>query len=146
MVEVDVREQQVTDVFEREPVGGEPFLERGHGRGGAAVEEREAVVGLDDVDADRVLAAPEVEVDEPHAREETGFRTSAASRSASRSSADSMPTERRTRFGGGANGAPAVEACVMRAGCSIRLSTPPSDSASANSFVLATSSTASSPG
>ena len=56
--------------------------------------------------------------------------TSAASRSASRSSADSIPTERRTRFPGGANGASAVEACVIRAGCSIRLSTPPSDSAS----------------
>ncbi len=35
---------------------------------------------------------------------------------------------------GAANGASAVEACVIRAGCSIRLSTPPSDSASWNSL------------
>ena len=69
--------------------------------------------------------------------------TSAASRSATRSSADSIPTDRRTRFPGGANGAPAVDACVIRAGCSIRLSTPPSDSASWKIFVRATSSTAS---
>ena len=54
-----------------------------------------------------------------------------------RSAADSMPTERRTRFGGAANGAVAVDACVMRAGTSIRLSTPPSDSASWKSFVRA---------
>src|SRR5262249_7087102 len=56
--------------------------------------------------------------------------TSAASRSATRSSADSIPTDSRTRLAGGANGASAVDACVMRAGCSIMLSTPPSDSAS----------------
>ena len=32
------------------------------------------------------------------------------------------------RFFGAANGPSAVDACVMRVGCSIRLSTPPSDS------------------
>src|SRR5439155_512011 len=73
-----------------------------------------------------------------------GVRTSAASRSAIRSSADSIPTESRTRLRGAAKGASAVDACVIRAGCSIRLSTLPSDSASRNSFVRATSSTASS--
>src|SRR5262249_26732650 len=48
-------------------------------------------------------------------------RTSAASRSAIRSSADSIPTESRMRLRGVANGASAVEACVICAGCSIRL-------------------------
>src|SRR5262245_23296837 len=72
------------------------------------------------------------------------LRTRAVSRSSTRSSADSRPTERRIRFFGAANGASAVEACVIRAGCSIRLSTPPSDSASLKTFVRATSATASS--
>jgi hypothetical protein len=74
----------------------------------------------------------------------SGAFASAASRSATRSSAASIPTESRTRFAGGAKGAPAVEAWVIRAGCSIRLSTPPRDSASWKSLVRATSSTASS--
>src|SRR5205085_11410257 len=73
-----------------------------------------------DLDEDDRLAA--------HARAAVG--TSAFSRSSTRSWADSIPTERRTRFGGAANGASAVAACVMRAGTSIRLSTPPRDSAS----------------
>ena len=73
-----------------------------------------------------------------------GERTSACSRSATRSSADSIPTERRTRFVGGANGASAVDACVISAGTSIIDSTPPSDSASFQIFVRATSATASS--
>ena len=46
-----------------------------------------------------------------------------------------MPTDRRTRFGGAANGAFAVAACVILYGTSMRLSTPPSDSASWKSFV-----------
>src|SRR5579859_1454023 len=65
-----------------------------------------------------------------HQCERTAAGTSAFSRSVTRSSADSIPTERRMRFGGAANGASAVAACVIRAGTSIRLSTPPSDSAS----------------
>src|SRR5205085_12444950 len=77
-----------------------------------------------------------------HARTAAG--TSACSRSAMRSVTDSMPTDRRTRFGGAANGAVAVEACVIFAGTSIRLSTPPSDSASWKIFVRPTSATASS--
>src|SRR5947208_3128884 len=56
-----------------------------------------------------------------------------------RSCADSSPTDSRTRFGGAANGASAVDACVIRAGCSIRLSTPPRDSASSKPFVRANS-------
>src|SRR6202035_4998423 len=68
-----------------------------------------------------------------HARTAAG--TSACSRSAIRSAADSMPTDRRTRFAGAANREVAVDACVIFAGTSIRLSTPPSDSASWKSFV-----------
>ena len=45
---------------------------------------------------------------------------------------------------GAANGASAVEACVMRAGCSIRLSTPPRLSASRKTLVRAQIATASS--
>ena len=56
-----------------------------------------------------------------------------------RSSADSMPTESRISVGGTANGASAVDACVIRAGCSMRLSTPPRLSASFQIFVRATS-------
>src|SRR5207253_11160 len=59
-----------------------------------------------------------------------GVRTSACARSPIRSSADSIPTESRIRLRGAAKGAFAVEACVIRAGCSIRLSTPPRLSAS----------------
>src|SRR4051812_22392156 len=145
MVEVDVREQQVPDVGQLEPVRRESRVERLGRRAGAGVEERRPVVGLDEVHADRARAAAEVEVDQAHdyVRAATERRTSAASRSASRSSAASMPTDRRTRLPGGANGAPAVEACVIRAGCSIRLSTPPSDSASWKMRVRATKSTAS---
>ena len=78
-----------------------------------------------------------------HARA-TAAGTSAFSRSRTRSS----PTRSRPRAArgcaGDANGAVAVEACVMRPGCSIRLSTPPRLSASVQIFVRATSATASS--
>jgi pimeloyl-ACP methyl ester carboxylesterase len=70
--------------------------------------------------------------------------TRAVSRSATRSVGDSIPTESRTRLRGAANGASAVDACVIRAGCSIRLSTPPRDSARVKSFVREQSATASS--
>src|SRR5260221_96103 len=71
-------------------------------------------------------------------------RTSAASRSATKSLAASIPTDSRTRLRGGANGASAVDASVIRAGDSIRLSTPPSDSARQKSLVRAQMATASS--
>src|SRR5581483_11873957 len=70
--------------------------------------------------------------------------TSAASRSATRSAGASIPTESRTRLRGAANGASRVDACVIRAGCSMRLSTPPSDSASVKTLVREQSATASS--
>ena len=53
MVEMDVREQQVADVVECDAACGEPASKRLVGRGRAAVEERRAVVGLDEVDPDR---------------------------------------------------------------------------------------------
>lgn len=58
----------------------------------------------------------------------------------------SMPTEMRTRSAGTSSAEPAAEACVMRPGCSIRDSTPPSDSPSVNTLArLQTSTAASSP-
>ena len=48
------------------------------------------------------------------------------------------------RFAGTAKGASAVEACVMATGTSMRLSTPPRLSASVQTFVRVTSSSASS--
>ena len=59
----------------------------------------------------------------------------ACSRSASRSSTSSMPTESRTRSPGTSSGEPAALAWVIRCGCSISDSTPPSDSARVNSWV-----------
>ncbi len=73
----------------------------------------------------------------PRARQaRAGVCASACSRSATRSSADSIPTESRTRFVGAANGPAAVDAWVIRAGCSIRLSTPPRLSASVHTLRL----------
>src|SRR5256714_1109205 len=66
-----------------------------------------------DLDEDDGLAA--------HQWERAATGTSACSRSSMRSEADSIPTERRMRFGGAANGAPAVAACAIRARPSIRL-------------------------
>ena len=46
-----------------------------------------------------------------------------------------MPTERRISAGSTASGESTADAWVMRAGCSMSDSTPPSDSASVNSRV-----------
>src|SRR5439155_2087262 len=88
-------------------------------------------------------AGRNLDVDDGVVHARTAAGTSACSRSAIRSAADSMPTDRRTRFGGAANGAVAVDACVIFAGTSIRLSTPPRDSASWKSFVRPASAIAS---
>ena len=48
-----------------------------------------------------------------------------------------MPTDSRTRFGGTSSGEPATDAWVIAPGCSMRLSTAPSDSASVNTRVAA---------
>ena len=53
-------------------------------------------------------------------------------RSATRSSAASMPTDTRTSAGSTSSGEPAADAWVMRPGCSMSDSTAPSDSASVN--------------
>ena len=66
VVEVDVREQEVTQVGETDAALCEPGFERLACRGRPAVEEGEAVVGLDQVDPDRALAAGEVQVDRLH--------------------------------------------------------------------------------
>ena len=63
MVEMDVAEQQVADVGEREAAVGEACLEPVDGRSGAAVEERRPVVGVEEVARDDPLAAEVVEVD-----------------------------------------------------------------------------------
>src|SRR5438067_1577890 len=110
-----------------------------------AEEGREEARGAD-LDRERGGARDEDDRAEAHRRvyARVAAGTSACSRSATRSSIDSIPTERRTRFFGGANGASAVDAWVIRAGTSIIDSTPPSDSASFQIFVRVTSSSASS--
>jgi hypothetical protein len=63
VVEMDVAEQQVADVGEREPAVGEAGLERVDRRRGAAVEDRGPVVGVEEVARDDPLAAEMVQVD-----------------------------------------------------------------------------------
>jgi hypothetical protein len=63
VVEVDVAEQQVPDVGQRETAVGEARLQRVDRRRGAAVEERRPVVGVEQVARDDPLAAEVVEVD-----------------------------------------------------------------------------------
>jgi hypothetical protein len=54
VVEVDVREQQMSDVRERETVPGEPRLERVERGRRPAVEQRRAVGRVDQIHTDRV--------------------------------------------------------------------------------------------
>jgi hypothetical protein len=63
VVEVDVAQEQMADVREREPVLAKALLERRDAARGAAVEEREAGVGLEEVGADDALGALVAEVD-----------------------------------------------------------------------------------
>src|SRR5688572_10685112 len=157
VVEVDVREQQPLDVTELVSALREAGLQRGNARCRPAIEEGQSPGRVQKVRPDRSGRAPMKYVDWEqvdrllsHSQVAVCYLalaaagTSADARSAIRSSTDSIPTESRTRLRGAANGASAVEACVIRAGCSIRLSTPPSDSASWKSFVRPTSSTAAS--
>ena len=55
---------------------------------------------------------------------------------------DSIPTESRTSAASTCNGEPAADACVIWPGCSMSDSTAPSDSASVNSSVRRTTSSA----
>ena len=107
VVEVDVRQEEVAQVGEVEPARGEAGLEVGKAGRRAAVEKRGPVEGLEQVDADDALVEV-VEIDRLGARDSRHKR--AWSRSSMRSSADSMPTESRTRLPGTAKGASAVEA------------------------------------
>ena len=63
VVEVDVAEEQVAQVRELEAVLLEPSFERRDAARGPAVEEREPVVGLEEVAPDDPLGAAMVEVD-----------------------------------------------------------------------------------
>jgi hypothetical protein len=60
---VDVAQEQVGDVSEREAQTGESFREPWKTRGRAAIEERRPVVGLDEIAPDDALDAAVVEVD-----------------------------------------------------------------------------------
>ena len=63
MVEVDVGKEQVRDVPELEPARGKSRLERGDAGRWPAIEQREAVIGLDEVAAHVVSEAAVQEVD-----------------------------------------------------------------------------------
>ena len=63
VVEVDVRKQQVADIAEVEPARAERVAKRGNARRGAAVEEGEAVVRLDEVHADPAGVAEVEEIE-----------------------------------------------------------------------------------
>src|SRR5690349_10324561 len=67
-----------------------------------------------------------------HTANSAATQSSAYVRSRIKSSADSIPTERRTSeslIPAAARAAASIDACVIVAGCAIKLSTPPSDSA-----------------
>jgi hypothetical protein len=63
VVQVDVAEQEVPDVGQREPAGREPPFEGSDVGRRAAVEQREAVVRLEQVATDDPLGAEVVEID-----------------------------------------------------------------------------------
>jgi hypothetical protein len=63
VIEMDVRQQQVTNVGQREASLGEPRLEALDRGGRAAVEQCRAVLRLDDVRADRPGTAEVEEID-----------------------------------------------------------------------------------
>ena len=63
MVEVDVGEEEVSDVRERAPRPRRPLSSLSTHEDGTAVEEREAVICLQKVGADDALRALVVEVD-----------------------------------------------------------------------------------
>jgi hypothetical protein len=63
VVEVDVTEEEVTDVLEGQAVGRQPLFEVRDARGGAAVEEGRPVRGVEQVARDDPLGTPVVEID-----------------------------------------------------------------------------------
>ena len=108
---------------ELEPALGEALLQRGAGSSRPAVEERGPVGRLETVDADRrARGRAKVEVDRlEHPGAVVGAGRPAAGRARPRGRRSGRrPTRSRPRGGrgsrGAANGASAVEACVIRAG------------------------------
>jgi hypothetical protein len=63
VVEVDVAEEEVADVLKGQAVGRETLFEVRDARGGAAVEERRTVRGVEEVARDDPLGTPVVEID-----------------------------------------------------------------------------------
>jgi hypothetical protein len=63
VVEVDVAQEQVPEVAQRQPPLRQAVLERGDGGRRAAVEEREPVLRVEQVAADDALGAEMVEID-----------------------------------------------------------------------------------
>jgi hypothetical protein len=63
VIEMDMRKQQMADIAELDPACAESVAERENARRGAAVEEGEAVVGLDEVHADPAGVAEVEEVE-----------------------------------------------------------------------------------
>jgi hypothetical protein len=63
VVEMDVREQQVPQVAELDAAPAERLVECGEAARGPAVEERQAVVRLDEVRSDAALVAAVQEVE-----------------------------------------------------------------------------------
>src|ERR671933_2265840 len=90
VVEVDVREEEMANVAEREPALLEPRLQRRDARGGAAVEQRRPVVRPQEVRADHTRGAEVVEVERMerrHAAPSYEGRQAVAGRSRRRSTA-----------------------------------------------------------
>src|SRR3954451_14385277 len=111
MVEVDVGKEQVAQVVQPQAAFPKCRIQLFDARRRSAVEQRRPVLGLDEVHTDDALGALVEEIERVESAQACSReRTSAVSRSATRSSADSRPTERRTRFFGAANGASAVDA------------------------------------
>src|SRR5690242_6841160 len=65
VVEMDVREEQMAQVGQLEAVRSESGAEGVEGRRRPAVEQRQAVLGVHEVHADRVLEPAEMQVDHP---------------------------------------------------------------------------------
>jgi hypothetical protein len=64
MVEVDVAQQEMADIGERESAPREAPFKRGDCARRAAVEERRAIVGLEEVAADNALRAEVMKVNQ----------------------------------------------------------------------------------
>jgi hypothetical protein len=66
VIEMDVREEEVADVAQVEPAPAQSGLERFDARGRPALEERRAVLGVEQVRADDALGVSVAKVDRRH--------------------------------------------------------------------------------